>query len=256
LKVRDSRFATALGAIKVGAHNLATVTRRPAETGAFLRYIAAYEPPLRRLRERFLDEIFPGIDGRDVCLNHRVTAKSLPYGEALVLGAVTAFLRPKATFEIGTFTGGATLIMARHADAEAAIYTLDMPPDQHALQLAGLESDPPESDFRRIGERFRGTEYEAKITQLYGDSATFDFSRYAGKIDLVLIDGSHSYEYVKHDTDAALQMLSSTGSIIWDDCSAASPGVVKALDEYAMSMPIFTVRSTRFALFTRRRQTS
>ena len=57
------------------------------------------------------------------------------------------------------------------------------------------------------GTRFRGTDCESRITQLYGDSATYDFSRHVGTVDLVFVDGSHSYEYVVSDSRLSLSLL-------------------------------------------------
>ena len=53
---------------------------------------------------------------------------------------------------------------------------------------------------------------EKQITQLYGDSANFDFSPYAGRMGLVFVDGSHSYDYVLQDTASALRLASDHAS--------------------------------------------
>jgi len=44
---------------------------------------------------------------------------------------------------------------------------------------------------------------------LFGDSASFDYSPYHGRVDLFFIDGAHSYEYVRSDTLNANEVLSS-----------------------------------------------
>lgn len=204
------------------------------------------------LRERPLHEILSGVEQMPVCLSHRLEAKGLPYGEAYVLAAITRHLAPRNVFEIGTYRGASTLLIAQQAGSACRLYTLDMPPGPGELALAGLEEDPPDAETSRIGERFRGSSEEQQITQLYGDSATFDFSPYAGKIDLVFIDGSHSYDYVRNDTRRALEMLSPMGTILWDDCARSNPDVIRALDGYAASMPISRISGTRFALYSRR----
>ena len=71
------------------------------------------------------------------------------------------------------------------------------------------------------GLRFAGTAYEKQITQLYGDSAAFDFSPYEGKMDVVFVDGAHSAAYVKSDTEVALRLLKPEGGLIlWHDYSS------------------------------------
>ena len=91
-----------------------------------------------------------------------------------------------------------------------------------------------------------------RIERLLGDSATFDYSPYEGSIDLVYIDGSHSYSYVKNDTEAAMGMLSPRGTIIWDDFPGYA-GVYAYLDEFAagMSTTLLHVRGTRLVIYSR-----
>jgi predicted O-methyltransferase YrrM len=256
--MKQSARSRLLTALRVSGKYMGRSVTRPRDTrrfvGSLLNYIAAYSPDevdLAALPERPLHDIFPGINEQSVCLQHTVEPKALPFGEAYVLASVASYLRPARVFEIGTFTGGGTLIMATQAGPECSIFTLDMPPGDDNLVLQGLAEDPPEQDSQRIGERFRDTQYERQITQLFGDSATFDYAPYRGNVDLVFVDGSHSYSYVKSDTHKALEMLSGTGTIIWDDCSLQYPGVVRALQGFNRRIPIFRVPSTRFAIYTR-----
>jgi hypothetical protein len=258
----------ALAAGRVAGRYLMTVTSQPKRTKRFIgdvcSFILAYDqgptmPSLdhhpvyepMHLPVRLLQDLYPGIDSQEICLRHKVEPKALPYGEAFMLAAIVEYLRPRKIFEIGTFTGGGTIIMAQHAGPECELHTLDMPPGHGHLQLPGLVEDPPEADSTRIGERFRGTVHARQIQQLYGDSAAFDFSTFAGKIDLLFIDGSHSYDYVRNDTLKALEMLSPDGTIIWDDCSPLNPDVVRALDEFGAFLPISRIIASRFALYTR-----
>lgn len=53
------------------------------------------------------------------------------------------------------------------------------------------------------------------------------------------------------DTRKALEMLSPSGTIIWDDCATIYPGVAEALDKIGGSLPIFRITNTRFAVYTR-----
>ncbi|HEY8165439.1 MAG TPA: class I SAM-dependent methyltransferase [Gemmatimonadaceae bacterium] len=142
--------------------------------------------------------------------------------------------RPQAMFEFGTFDGRTTLNMAANAPNESRVYTLDLPPqdvpesriplDQQELRYASK----PES-----GSRFKGTEVETRIVQLYGDSGRFDFSPYASQVDFIFIDGSHVYEYVINDSLLALQMLrNGRGTIVWHDYSTWD-GVTRALHDLA-----------------------
>ena len=70
------------------------------------------------------------------------------------------------------------------------------------------------------------------------------------------VDASHSYSYVKSDTEAALSMLSASGTIVWDDYTHY-PGIYAYLNELAPTLdrPIFHVLGTRLAVHSRRELT-
>ena len=248
---------TAVGAAKIAAKYSTRILSDPRDARAFashvLRSMTAYEDALalRRVPEQRLHEVFPGIDDKQICLRHRHEVWTLPYGEAFVLAAITAYLNPRRAFEMGTYTGAGTLAIAHHSAPDCRIFTLDLPSDQ--LHLPGLEDSPESAQAARIGVSFRGTAYGNRICQLYGDSATFDFAAFAGAIDLVFIDAVHTYEYVLNDTQRALEMLSPNGTIIWDDCSEEFPGVVRALSAFNQSIGIRRIVGTRLAVHTRGR---
>lgn len=170
----------------------------------------------------------------------------------LVLAALASVLDCERIFEFGTFRGDTAWLLA-HNLARAQVFTLDLAGPQ-AVREATLELTDPEyfATWDR-GSRFRGTPEAERITQLLGDSATFDFSGFRGSMDLVYIDASHSYSYVKSDTEAALGMLSETGTIAWDDYTHY-PGIYAYLHELAPTLdrPIYHVLSTRLALYSRR----
>jgi len=169
----------------------------------------------------------------------------------LVLTALAMLLECDAIFEFGTYRGDTSWLLA-HNLPKARVFTLDLPgPD--AVDRAQFDITDPEY-FERWdrGSRVRGTPEASRITQLYGDSATFDFAPYSGTMDLVYIDASHSYSYVQSDTEAAFGMLSETGTIVWDDYTHY-PGLYAYLNELAPSLdgPIFHLLGTRLAVYSR-----
>jgi hypothetical protein len=118
-------------------------------------------------------------------------------------------------FEIGTFDGRTTLNMASNSLDGARLYTLDLPKDEldHTkLPLDPRDKKPIDKDIS--GSRYLGTDCERKIIQIYGDSATFDFSAFFNAVDFVFIDGSHSYEYVLNDSRRALKLLRNGKGVI------------------------------------------
>jgi hypothetical protein len=152
--------------------------------------------------------------------------------ELMSINRIIGFHKPLNLFEIGTFNGRTTLNMAANCSKKSKVYTLDLPKEK--LNSTDLPIDPGEKSFidkEVIGSNYLRTNYAKKIIQLYGDSATFDFSRFNNKMDFVFIDGSHSYEYVLNDSKKALSLLKKgKGVIVWHDYGGWI-GVTKALNE-------------------------
>ncbi|MFO7569021.1 MAG: class I SAM-dependent methyltransferase [Smithellaceae bacterium] len=135
-------------------------------------------------------------------------------------------------FEIGTCDGRTTLNLALNAPG-CCILTLDLPAGQETL----FGTDPGERQY--IDKALSGQKYLActdrfpdavgRITQLYGDSAQYDYRPYEGACDMVFVDGSHAYEYVLKDTETAFRLIKKTGVIVWHDYGVW-PGVTHALE--------------------------
>jgi predicted O-methyltransferase YrrM len=169
----------------------------------------------------------------------------------LVLCALAKLLDCRTAFELGTYRGEATWLLARNVP-ELRVFTLDLP-NLEAAEHVALELTDRGEYFTHWdrGTRFAGTPESARITQLNGDSATFDFSPYLGQMDLVYIDASHSYSYVKSDTEAALRMLAPGGTIVWDDYTYY-PGLYAYLNELGagLDQPILHLLETRLAVYS------
>lgn len=226
-------------------------SRRHRQLVAMLARHAGYDDhPPRDLPPIAVDE-----------LTSRDTAVVLPLSESvdgnvsllelLVLSRLTRERAPRAIFEIGTFDGRTTLALATNAPAESIVYTLDLPPSvptAHALAPAERQFvDKPAPGARLTGAA------AAKVRQLLGDSATFDFSPYAS--DLIFVDGSHAYEYVLSDSRRALSTLrGGRGIIVWHDYGEWE-GVTRALNELRRSpdfAPLRHVTGTTLAVLDRR----
>jgi predicted O-methyltransferase YrrM len=215
-----------------------------------LRMAASSVRYLPRLPVEMLEAVFPGIEERTLTLQHSLRGRSLPHGEAYVLSLITAHVRPERIFEIGTASGQSTLLMARQAPG-ASIDTLDL--GSEAPSLGVQPGEPPIADLDAIGSAYRATEHAARISQHFGDSAQFDYGPFAGKIDLVFVDGSHTYEYVRADSSSALSMLAPGGVVVWDDCNYVCPGVAHALlGLRGEGFPVVRIFGTRFAVLNTR----
>lgn len=133
---------------------------------------------------------------------------------------ICRFIKPKTVFEIGTMHGYTALHFALNTPEDAIIYTLDLPKKEDIKlekNITIFDKLGIDMSVRTKNYMFENTDVAHKIKCLYGDSATFDFSPYYGKIDLFFIDGAHSYEYVKSDTMQALKCCRRGGVIAWHD---------------------------------------
>jgi len=155
--------------------------------------------------------------------------------ELAVLAQAAAAARPGALIvEIGTFDGRTTLNLAVNAPDGSRVVTLDLPPDDRAA-FALAPGERQYVDKPAPGVRFRDTAppwaaAAASITQVLGDSATFDWSPYRGQAGLVFVDGSHGYEYVRQDSETAFGLIAPGGMVLWHDYGRWE-GVTRALDE-------------------------
>jgi predicted O-methyltransferase YrrM len=172
---------------------------------------------------------------------------------------VLSVLAKQATslFEFGTCTGKTTYLWAKNSPAEARITTLTLAKNQHADYLPTREDDVwatltalAESTFDRF--IYSGTLVEHKITQLFGDSKLFDETPYLKQCDLIFIDGSHAYSYVKNDTEKALRMLREGGLLLWHDYrnrNVETRGVRRYLDELSQTLPLIRLYETCFVAY-------
>ena len=178
--------------------------------------------------------------------------------ELLVLIAAVMEHQPKRLFEFGTFDGRSTLNLAANAGPDAKVWTLDLPQAQLADARFAIDSRETRYVVKPAsGSRFANAPEATTITQLYGDSATFDYSPYVGTMDFVFVDASHAYEYVLNDSRTALSLIGKRGgAIFWHDYSSWE-GVTRALNELYTGDPAFAdlqwIEGTTLAMLNVRR---
>ena len=80
------------------------------------------------------------------------------------------------------------------------------------------------------------------------DARDFDPEPMRGQFDFVWVDGDHSYDGVKNDTEKALAILRPGGTIMWHDFAPDSPGLVDYIAELTRELPLFWIRRTSILL--------
>ncbi|MEI8301404.1 MAG: class I SAM-dependent methyltransferase [Chlamydiota bacterium] len=173
--------------------------------------------------------------------------------EIIAISSLIQTNSPKNLLEIGTFNGLTTLHMALNTSQEAKVHTLD---------LSTLEDYPKDAldpeDIKYIchnsknNKHYQDTLYNHKIIEHEGNSLTYPFSNFIQediKIDFIFIDGGHSYQVVKNDTEKSLKILKENGILIWHDYTPNCPGVFTYLNELSKTHPILHIDKTTLVYF-------
>jgi predicted O-methyltransferase YrrM len=153
--------------------------------------------------------------------------------ELVIIASLVRKLNPKLSLEIGTFDGRTTLNMALNQSQGTQVVTLDLPAAELPSVIKRLEASDKKYIMKKFsGARFAQKQSPGRIIQLYGDSSRYDYSEYHNQVDLIFIDGSHSYDFVLNDSLVALSLVRDGGVIVWHDYNAPPWfGVTQALNE-------------------------
>lgn len=131
---------------------------------------------------------------------------------------ITPFLKllkqrpPTTVLEVGTEKGGTFFLLTRVATPDAILLSLDLPAGQMSAYPAWRE--PLYRGFRRAQQRVEllrqdshAPQTREKIRELLGGR----------KLDLLFIDGDHSYEGVKKDFEMYSPLVATGGTIAFHD---------------------------------------
>lgn len=192
--------------------------------------------------------------GTGIVLENMVTRDGnvAPF-ELMCIALLCSYFKPEKILEIGTFDGNTTLQLALNSPGGSEIYTVDLPYDRDRGEL-----NLPAADLKYVTERKHlGLKYNAssvsyKVKQVFADSAQYDFSRLTG-VEFVFIDGCHSYDYVKNDTEKVFKILKQPGVVLWHDYSVHWPGVWNYLHEISRCLPVVNLKGTSLALYIKNR---
>jgi hypothetical protein len=207
------------------------------------------EKELNTIPEISLDEIL-GVRKTSIRLAvQKYEGGMLPTHEAMALLSILTAENPKEVLEIGTFMGHTTRAMAENLPG-SLIHTVDLPPD--FSKDKDLNDGPPKDDFHLIAQRVVGREYkgqpvESHIRQHFGDTAVINFQE-LGKPDFFFIDGSHTYEYCKQDSEKCFALCQRAGTFLWHDCDTGHPGVIQFVKEWrGLGRSIVRIEGTTLA---------
>jgi len=123
--------------------------------------------------------------------------------ELYALNSLVKAFAPTTIFEIGTLHGRTTVNLLENAEQLDTLYTLDI-----------LEELP--------ANKFAEHADAKKVKRIISDSLSFNIEPYRGRIDFIFIDADHTYDAVVSDSEKALEMLSTTGVVVWHDYTFVS----------------------------------
>ena len=163
----------------------------------------------------------------------------------------------KNIFEFGTCSGKTTYLMALNSDKDTKITSLTLKP----ISINSIKKNEEDNkvSFRNIKNEsvyerflFSGTDVEKKIKIIFQNSLDFNEKNLEKKMDLIFIDGGHTYTVVKNDTEKSFSMLSNKGIILWHDYAPgkkSSKDIVKYLGEISKTKQIFHIENTSICYF-------
>jgi predicted O-methyltransferase YrrM len=168
--------------------------------------------------------------------------------ELVYLAAAARLLAPRKVFEIGTFKGRTAAVFALNAP-NAEIVTLDLPPDYALDSSAYIESDAELVSGRNPVEFIDRYNVGARCRQVLVDSRDFDPGPHRGTVELAFIDGAHTYEYVRNDTEKTAVMMAERGLVFWHDYGGRGRmrGITDYLHELRARFPVYRISGTTLA---------
>lgn len=136
--------------------------------------------------------------------------------------------------EVGSAHGASSTILAEAAqELKGSLYCIDsFPEDYYGQEKFG------EYGYQAFKKNVLD-KYGKLVTFIRGTSSDVKDAQFGGAIDILFIDGDHSYQGVRNDLRILIPKLRSGGYVAFHDYNnnAAFPGVKKAADEFTKEWP-------------------
>lgn len=141
-------------------------------------------------------------------LDHAII--SMPVRQAAYIFGLVRQMEARRVIEIGRYKGGSTLLLAAAMEGEGILWSVDNGEKEKRL-LSAENARPSDNQLKdRLKELGLGN-----VDIIVGDSRFIEID--TGEVDLVLIDGDHSYEGVKNDFERFGMRVRAGGVVLFDD---------------------------------------
>jgi predicted O-methyltransferase YrrM len=135
----------------------------------------------------------------------------------------------KGVLETGRYNGGSLFVMACATRSEVPLYSVDIAPQNDELLRELLALHIP----------------AAKVDLIVGDSQKTTYPQ-VGEIDVLFIDGDHSYEGCWNDTVNWYHKLAVNGHLLFHDSYLGSYGVQDAIMDFMQDHPELAIVQSPF----------
>jgi len=163
----------------------------------------------------------------------------------------------KKIFEFGTCSGKTTYLMGLNSSADTEIVSITLNSDD--LNNVKKKDKDNKVSFRNIIQEsiyekflFSDEEVEKKIKIIFQNSLNLEHNKYKNEMDLIFIDGGHTYSVVKNDSEKSFEMLKENGIILWHDYvpgKRSARDVVKYINEISKQKKIYKIKNTSLCIF-------
>ena len=148
-------------------------------------------------------------------LNHG--AISMPIRQAAYVYGVVRRSGARTAIEIGRWRGGSTILLAAALGPGGKVWSIDLgEKEARSLGSAGGLDAQTDAFCKRHG---------LEVALLVGDSRTIEVD--TGEVDVVLIDGEHSYDAAHNDFERFGRRVRVGGAVLFDD--VADDPIIPAL---------------------------
>jgi len=168
--------------------------------------------------------------------------------ECNALAALIHLVGANQVFEFGTYKGVSTTQLALNVGERGRVFTLDLPEDDPRYVLPIPKDEEKDIALEKGKGILVPEDVRSRVTFLRHDSATFDETPYLGLIDLVFVDGAHSYDYVRNDSLKGWNMLRAGGVLAWHDFAPNHPDVVRFVRECGWNSRRISETAIAFAI--------